>query len=41
MQIMNTDQQTYYSNSTGPQQVAGNYYLSNGIEPRKIFLFII
>jgi hypothetical protein len=28
---MNTDQQTFYPNSTGP------YYLSNGIDQRKIF----
>jgi len=31
MQTMNTDQQTFYPNSTGP------YYLSNGIDQRKFF----
>ncbi|CAF1271490.1 unnamed protein product [Rotaria sp. Silwood1] len=32
MQSMNTDQQTYYTNSTGTHPATAGYYLSNGIE---------
>lgn len=37
MQSMNTDQQTYYPNSTGSHQVATGFYIPNGMEPRKDF----
>jgi hypothetical protein len=39
MQTMNTDQQTYYTNPTGPHQAPNGFYQSNGIEQRE-FLFI-
>ncbi|CAF4233647.1 unnamed protein product [Rotaria sp. Silwood2] len=32
MQSMNTDQQTYYPNSTGTHPAAAGYYIPNGIE---------
>jgi len=37
MQTMNTDQQTYFPNPTGPHPATAGYYIPNGIEPRKFY----
>jgi hypothetical protein len=41
MHAMNTDQQTYYSNPTGPHQGTGGYYIANGVDQRRYFLIKI